>query len=111
MAVQSRILSQYRKAGSEDFHDLDEDVVYTGDPTAQLPIPPPSDCDASGRDAWFQRMCEVTDEIIYRSNLHDEKHRKGCKPNTSSQCKGRFPRDIEPVSWRSEPCSKGIGLG
>ena len=89
--------------GEEDEHDSTE-VGYM-DPVLQLPVPPPhsAQTDALPTDLrdeslqhWYTSMLEVSDDIVYRSNIHSEDHSKGCKRSPQSQCRARFPREQFP---------------
>ncbi|EIW58459.1 uncharacterized protein TRAVEDRAFT_96284, partial [Trametes versicolor FP-101664 SS1] len=45
-------------------------------------------------EAWYREVCEESDEIVYLSNRHDPRHRKGCLRGDPPYCKARFPREL-----------------
>ncbi|KAJ3483537.1 hypothetical protein NLI96_g6238 [Meripilus lineatus] len=61
-----------------------------GDPTLSLPEQVPDFKDDVEAEQWMQHVLEVTNEILFRCNLHDEGHHWCRRPDGS--CKGRFPR-------------------
>src|SRR6266700_3149648 len=85
------------------------------DPTLTLPDPPPPLCenkacvdencsDCKELKSWWQRFRRITDDLIFRSNVHTcrgfnfnektiKKDRPGCI-NKYGNCKARFPRKI-----------------
>ncbi|KAH9899680.1 hypothetical protein C8Q73DRAFT_743561 [Cubamyces lactineus] len=63
------------------------------DPATTLPRRPPMNRDCNEAEQWFEAVCAETDEIVYLSNRHDRKHRKGCLKGNPPSCKARFPRE------------------
>lgn len=77
----------------------DEDTeASSSDPLYRLPPVPPPFASEAEVDAWFARVCEVTDEILARSNVHDQRHNQGCRRGRSKQCRARMPRDTRPAT-------------
>ncbi len=89
-----------RDLDEEVFHDVDRifDVDYGNyrDPATVLPAAPDPRVFKTDEhlEDWYRTMCETTDEIVYLSNRHDYKHRKGCLRGKTQYCKARFPREV-----------------
>ncbi|KAI0355615.1 hypothetical protein OH77DRAFT_1357417, partial [Trametes cingulata] len=74
-----------------------EDEGYR-DPCTTLPAKPPTCVDEESAGKWLQEVCEETDEIVYLSNRHDSRHRKGCLRGEPKYCKARYPRETRDVT-------------
>ena len=68
------------------------------DPRNALPKPPPQTRDSVVLRQWLQDVRELTDEIVLLCNSHDRTHQKGCRRPPHFQCRGRFPRPLQPFS-------------
>ncbi len=85
------------------------------DPTQTLPDPPPplcenencgeeNCCDCEKLESWWQKFKKITNDLIFKSNVHscrgfksDEKASKKNRPgciNKYGNCKARFPRKL-----------------
>ncbi|KDR67902.1 hypothetical protein GALMADRAFT_49412, partial [Galerina marginata CBS 339.88] len=74
------------------------------DPTQTLPDPPPSICknkacdnescsECKNLETWWHKFRNITDDLIFRSNVHTCRDRPGCI-NKHGNCKARFPREL-----------------
>ncbi|PSS37384.1 hypothetical protein PHLCEN_2v774, partial [Hermanssonia centrifuga] len=73
-------------------------------PTECLPEGPPANMDEDAAQEWFHQVCDVTDHVLYLSNLHSSSHSKGCLRGKDPQCRARFPRTVRTetlVDWTS----------
>lgn len=53
---------------------------------------------------WLERVCDITDEILYLSNRHSKNHSSGCirTHGRLRYCRGRFPRVFNAESYIDE---------
>ncbi|KAJ3551661.1 hypothetical protein NM688_g4575 [Phlebia brevispora] len=96
--VRQRVREKMCKPEWEPTEEDDELEQYNGDSVTQLPRPPPSTSSDAEFEAWFNQVCDVTDEIVMRCNVHDEQHRWGCKRGRRRHCKARMPRETRPCT-------------
>ncbi|KAI0649975.1 hypothetical protein C8Q79DRAFT_872024, partial [Trametes meyenii] len=92
-------INERKKQGKHDSFDITESAEKEAtegtcrDPATTLPERPPIARDEQSVGMWYQKMCCEVDEIVYLSNRHDKKHRKGCLKGQPAYCKARFPRE------------------
>ncbi len=65
------------------------------DPCTVLPAVPPADRSSASQSRWWEDLCEEVDDVVYLSNRHDHRHRRGCLRGNPPYCKARFPRQME----------------
>lgn len=72
--------------------DEENGEILPGDPTSQLPSPPPLFSSSQDAEMWYGDVRKVADEVVYRSNRHSPDHKYGCR-TSKGQCRARFPRE------------------
>ncbi|EIW61750.1 uncharacterized protein TRAVEDRAFT_103819, partial [Trametes versicolor FP-101664 SS1] len=82
-------------ADMEDAPDKEATEKEFRDPCTVLPAVPPADRSTASQSRWWKDLCEEVDDIVYLSNRHDHKHRRGCLRGNPPYCKARFPRQME----------------
>lgn len=68
------------------------------DPTLKLPTHPDKTPFADDLDAWYDHLCNTSDELVALCNYHSPAHKYNCRRPPDFQCRARFPRDYVPFT-------------